>query len=502
MKVLIAALATETNTFSPIPTGRLSFETGMVTRTATQLPGNLFSAPLIEWRKAAEARGWEVVESLCALAQPAGVTLGDVYEGYRDEILSDLTEHRPDIFLVSLHGAMVAEGYEDCEGDLLARARNILGPEAIIGAELDPHCHLTRQMIDSATLLVMYKEYPHIDSPDRARELFELCVEAAEGRIRPVMAVRDCGMLTLVETMKPPADGFVRAMIEAESKDGVLSLSLAHGFAWGDVADVGMRMLAVVDGEQAKAQAVADRFAAAIWQIRDGLRMDYPDIETALDRVEAAEVTGAGPVVLADMADNAGAGAPGDASYVLSAVLERGLRDVALAVFWDPVLVGICKDAGVGARLTVRVGGKVCAQSGHPVDMDVIVRACRDGMTQMMGETEMEMGTGVWLEGTGAAEAVHLILSSTRTQCFNPSAFTDLGLNIAKMRALVVKSMNHFYAAFLPVASEIIHVSGPGVAMQDMTRIPLTKRDNDYWPRTEAPTASAAFSKAEKEMLQ
>ena len=142
MKVLIAGLATETNSFSPIPTGMASFDETFNTREATRQPPNLFSAPMHEWRKAAEARGWEVIESRAAFAQPAGPTICAVYEELRDEILADIEAAQPEIVLVSMHGAMIAEGYDDCEGDLLTRTR-IVVPEAVIGLEIDPHHHLT-----------------------------------------------------------------------------------------------------------------------------------------------------------------------------------------------------------------------------------------------------------------------------------------------------------------------------------------------------------------------
>jgi len=170
MKLLIAGLATETNSFAPIPTGRKSFEETFVSRKATDEPGNLFSAPLHEWRAMGEARGWEVVESLCAFAEPAGLTVRAVYEDYRDEILGDIKSAMPDILLLSMHGAMIADSYDDCEGDLLTRARDILGDKAVIGLEIDPHNHLTEAMLKAANLIVCYKEYPHIDVPQRAEE--------------------------------------------------------------------------------------------------------------------------------------------------------------------------------------------------------------------------------------------------------------------------------------------------------------------------------------------
>ncbi|MCP3970471.1 MAG: M81 family metallopeptidase [Rhodobacteraceae bacterium] len=480
MKVLIACLATETNTFSPIPTGTLAFEELAVTRSATSEPANLFSAPLHEWRRLAEQRGWAVVESLSACAQPSGTTIKRAYEAYRDEILADVQAHMPDIFLIFMHGAMIAEGYEDCEGDLLARARAILGDSAVIGMENDLHNHLTQAMLDAANLIVAFKEYPHTDSTDRARELFRMAADTAEAKIDPVMRDYDCRMINMFHTTRAPMQKFVADMQAREAMGDVLSLSLCHGFPWGDCERVGARMLAITDGNAERASAVAREFGEYLWSLRQQIKADWPTIGQAFDRVEAAD---AFPVVLADFADNAGGGAPADSTFVLQEVLKRGLRDVAIGIFWDPVLVRMCRDVGVGGRMQVRVGGKVGAMSGDPVDINVTICGLKEGMSQMMGQSAMPMGTGVWLETDG----VHLILSDKRTQAFHPTAFTDLGCDLAAMRAVVVKSSQHFYAGFAPIASEVIYMATPGAITPDYARIPYAKRDPNYWPRVENP---------------
>ncbi|WP_281019088.1 MULTISPECIES: M81 family metallopeptidase [unclassified Minwuia] len=480
MKLLVACLATETNTFSPMLTGRLAFEAGMVSREATSEPAMLFSAPLHEWRRMGEEKGWEVAESLCAAAQPAGITVRAVYEAFRDEILADIERHRPDVLLLSMHGAMVADGYDDCEGDMLARARAIMGPDRVIGIELDPHNHLTQAMLDNASLIISYKEYPHVDAPERARELFIMAADAAEGRTRPVMRAHDCRMLTIIETMKGAARDYVQEMKDAEGKDGILSVSLTHGFPWADVADVGTRTLVIADGDADKAARTAKSFADRLWDIREGLRMDYPDIQKALDIVAAANH---GPIALADMGDNAGGGAPSDATFFLQEILKRGMKDIAHGIFWDPVLVTMCQDAGVGARMHVRLGGKICKESGEAVDLEVTVRGIRENMTQKLGDADMPMGTGVWLD----ADGVHLIVSSIRTQNFSPSVYTDLGIDITRMRALIPKSTNHFYQNFERISPQVIHVRTPGTVTPDMTIIPFTKRDGNFWPKVEDP---------------
>ena len=482
MKLLLASLFNETNTFSPIPAGDGAFEAKLVTRRPTEVPPVPCTVPLHIWREMGTAKGWQVVDSLAAWAQPAGLVPQRTYAAFRDEILADVARERPDILMLSMHGAMVTDACDDCEGDLMARARAILGPDAIIALEIDPHCHLTPQMLEAATLIVCFKEYPHTDIADRARDLFALTADAAEGVTRPVMRDFDCRMVSMYPTQTPLMRGFVDAMIAAEGRDGVLSLSLAHGFPYGDTAVTGTRMLAICDGDAAQAAAVARDFGQRMLEMRAALRICWPDIDTALDRVASAT---AFPVVLADTADNAGGGAPSDSTFMLEAVLARGMKDVALAVYWDPVLVGMCRDAGVGARMRVRIGGKQSAASGRPVDLDVTVRAIRENMVQAFGSTPSPFGTGVWLE----ADGVHLVINDSRTQCLHPTLFTDLGLDPALMKAVVVKSSNHFYAGFAPIAAEVIHVATPGTLSADFAALPLIKRDPVYWPRVENPFA-------------
>lgn len=480
MKLFIGGLATETNTFSPMPTGRLAFEDTFVTREATRLTANFISAPLHVWRKMAEERGWEVVEGLMAFAQPSGTTTRDTYEAYRDEILEHIESSKPDIVLFSLHGAMIADGYDDCEGDLIARTRAILGQAAVIGVELDPHNHLTQEMMDGANLIISYKEYPHTDTAERAVELFDLAVGTKEGRIVPVMRDYDCRMIAMYHTTRAPMREFVDDMKAREGKDGILSLSLTHGFPWGDCPRVGTRMLAIADGSADKATRVALEFGERLWSFRDQLAVGWPSIEGALDRADAIKRK---PVVLADFADNAGAGAPADSTFVLQEVRRRGLKDVALGIYWDPGVVRMALDAGIGATLQIRLGGKIGVMSGDPLDINVKVRGLRENMVQMLGDSQIAMGNGAWLE----ADGVHMILSDKRTQAFHPMAFTDLGLDLSQMNVVVVKSSQHFYVGFAPIASEVIYISGPGAVTPDYSAIPYTKRDGKYWPKVSNP---------------
>ena len=242
--IFTATLGTETNTFSALPTGlRLFEETCLFRKRSYGDKTPMFGAPLEVWRRMGEAKGWRVVESLCAFAMPAGKTVKRVYEGFRDEIIADLQAAMPvDAVLLSLHGAMVAEGYDDAEGDLLAAVRRVVGPNVPVGAELDLHANVSCQKLENATALVLFKEYPHIDVPERAADLFHLIADATAGRTKPVMAAFDCRTVGVFHTTREPMRGFVDKCMSLEGKDGVLSISIVHGFPWADVADMGQEI--------------------------------------------------------------------------------------------------------------------------------------------------------------------------------------------------------------------------------------------------------------------
>lgn len=483
MKIFIAGLSTETNSFSPLPTGMLSFEDVSIHHgNATADPVQYWTSPLHIWRKNAEDMKWSVIESLSAHAQPAGPTVGKVYEAFRDEILDDLEKAGPvDVILLALHGAMIADGYPDCEGDLIDKCR-ALCPGAVIGGLLDPHCHLTELMMTKADLLVPFKEYPHVDIPQRAEDLFRLAKDTALGQIKPVMRDFDCRMILAMPTPKDPMRSFVDDMSAREGKEGILSLSIAHGFPWGDHPRTGARALAICDNDAVQAQEVADKLGQKLYALRHELLGENIDIETALDMAEGEK---SGPVVIADMSDNAGGGAPSDSTFLLRAIIERKMTSVATGIFWDPIAVRICREAGEGATLSLRLGGKCGPMSGDPLDLVVTVRKCMSGASQIFGTLPVPMGETVWLESNG----IDIVINDIRTQTFHPKAFEQLGIDLNTRKYVCVKSSNHYQAGFNPIASRVIPVATPGAITPNFANIPYTKRKFNYWPKTEDPFA-------------
>jgi len=488
MKIFYAGIVTETNTFAPAPTGRANFEELGLRRGDGIGEVSLFEPADHLLRQLAAQDGHQLVAGLWAFAQPYGPTLRSVYEQLRGELLAGLRASLPvHAVILPLHGAMVAEGYPDCEGDLIEHVRDIVGPAVPIGVELDLHCHFTERMRLHADVIVCYKEYPHTDINDRLAEVWALTVAAAERRIRPVTAVFDCRMSGLWHTTREPMVAFVQRMKDLEGQRGILSVSFGHGFPWGDVPEAGAKVWVVADGLQpgaeVRAQALAGELGRELFAMREANRGTQVSIDVALDRMLAAPSKK--PFVLADVADNAGGGAASDATFILRRVLERGIGNVALGAFWDLGAVQICKDAGVGAVLQLRVGGKCGPTSGDPVDMRVTVRAVKSDHQQSgLAGSVQACGASVWVS---TQDGIDLVLISVRTQVFGPELFTGLGIDLTSKRAIVVKSSQHFHALFADLASDVVYVDSPGLMRMDFENIPYQFRDLNYWPREARP---------------
>jgi microcystin degradation protein MlrC len=486
MRVFSATLATETNTFSPIPTGLASYAASGIFR-AGQHPDRptMFTAPLWAARVRGRERGWTLFEGLCAFAQPAGLTVRAAYESLRDELLADLKKALPvDAVLLGLHGAMVAEGYEDCEGDLLERVRALAGKGAVVGATLDPHCHLTERMLRHADLLICFKEYPHTDFMERAYELADLAAAVAAKKVRPVKSTFDCRMISAYHTTREPMKSFVAKIRALEGKDGVLSISVAQGFPWGDVADLGTRMLVITDNRPDHGAALAERLGRELYELRGQTYSPHLALGEAVGK--ALEVNG-WPVVLADTADNPGGGAPGDSTFVLEELLAKKPGPVAFGPLYDPMAVAFCFEAGLGARLPLRIGGKTGPASGRALDLDCEVRHLARASSQSFGQARAPTGD----VATVRAGEIDIVLTTVRGQAMGTDLFTAHGVDLGAKRLIVVKSSQHFHAAFAPIAKAVFYIAGPGAIVFDVPALPYTKVRRPKWP-LDADTRRAA----------
>ncbi|MDQ0396394.1 M81 family metallopeptidase [Labrys monachus] len=488
MRIFTASFATETNTFSPVPTDRASFEMafyappGQHPETPT-----LCSSPMVVLRRRAQEEGFTLIEGTATWAEPGGLLQRQAYEGLRDEILAQLRAALPvDGVVLGLHGAMVAQGYDDCEGDLLARIRDIVGPGVLIAAELDPHSHLTRKRVANADILASFLEFPHTDFLERGEHVVDLALRTLRGEIRPMISTFDCRTIDVFPTSREPMRSFVDRMKALQGQDGILSVSLIHGFMAADVPELGTQVLVVTDGDKAKGDALARRLGLEVFGLRGRTMMPMAGIDAGLDQAAALAATRPGrPVVVADVWDNPGGGVAGDGTLILRRMLERGMDNFAVATLWDPIAVTFCLAAGEGARIMLRFGGKAGPAGGAPIDAMVEVRRAVTEGWQSFGASRVTLGPAAVIRPEGTD--IDIILNTNRTQTFEPDIFSNLGIDPMAKDILLVKSTNHFHAGFAPIAADIVYIDAGAPYPSNPRVTDYRKLSREIWPRIENP---------------
>lgn len=478
MRIFTASVGCETNTFSPVPTCLADYEIYRPGEHPDDGPRQC-TAQLWVGRRRAARGGFALIEGSCFHASPGGRTNRADYESMRDEILGQIAAALPlDAIVFGLHGATAAFGYDDVEGDLLAHARSLVGEQCFIGVEMDPHCHLTRRRLALADAIVMYKEYPHIDTVERAEELYDIVLGALAGRIRPVMAAFDCEQLGSFPTTHPAMRVFVDAVAAMEGKNGVLSISIGHGYPYADVPEMGCRILVVGDGDKAAAERVAVEIGRNFQALRG---VTTPKFHAIDDGIDAALALSGGPIAVTDAADNAGGGAPSDNTSILRRLIARGIGNAALGPLYDPIAVHTCFAAGLGAQVALRIGGKTCAASGTPVDAVGIVAGLKRDGWQTYGSARVPLGDVAAL----CIGGVEVVMNSLRTQAFGLELFTNVGIDPRERKLLVLKSSNHFRTAYDPVIQGLVHIHSDGLLIRDDYRRIAYAKAGPFWPLDE-----------------
>ncbi len=480
MKIFSAYFAHETNSFSPIATGLGSFEELGLHRLAdgeTSDRGTLKGAS--HFFEEAKQRGDEIHVGLCAHAQPSRPCDRHTYETLRGWLLDDLQAVNDglDLVLIFMHGSMMAEGCEDCEGDILQRIRAMVGPDVPVGVLLDLHCNITEQMLDHATVILACKEYPHTDFRQRALELYDICARTRKGEVTPVTGFVRVPMLGLFQTAKPPMRPFIDSIVAREGAPGVLSITLGHGFPWSDFSGASASVLVVTDGQQPLADSMAHEIAGQFFALRESGQSTLLGIDQALDQALAEPE---GTVVIADMADNPGGGAASDSTFILQRMLERGISNAAIAYLWDPEAVEQAFAAGEGRTMRLTVGGKFGPGSGEPVTIDATILHLSSDANQ----AHIADGTLTHLGRTAliSARGIEIALNDIRQQPFTPSGLFECGLDPWSKKILVLKSTHHFYAGFHQRAASILYCDAPGTLNSDISRLPYRHVRRPIWP--------------------
>ena len=482
MRLVLATMRHETNTFSPLPTPLRAFGPKSGDKAVGIYRGT--NNPIAAYIDLAERQGAEYAVPLIANASPSGTVEQAAFDEMADSIC-DAVRGGCDGVMLDLHGAMVTEGHDDGEGELLRRIRAI-APEMPIAVALDFHTNLTAVMIANATVITGYCTYPHIDMAETGRRAGATLLRAMAGEGKPVMLWHSLPMLTHMLRQTPldqPMKDIMNRAMAAEAGGEVLNASIFGGFPLADIPHVGLGAVVVGDGDAAAAGGLLDELMDQAWQRREDFVFEIEPVETSLNRARELDD---GPIILVDHGDNCGAGGPQDNMAVLDGVLRLGLEDVVAGPIWDPDSVSRMIDAGVGADVSLQLGGKTdspaMALAGRPIAVSGTVKCITDGRFIVTGPmatgSPMNMGrTAVLRSGS-----VDIVVSERRYEPFDTGCFTHAGIDPAAKRYVLIKSRQHFRAGFGPIAKHVVLVAGPGVCSSDYAAFPFKNLRRPIYP--------------------
>lgn len=462
-RVLSAEFAHETNTFSCIPTGYDSFvaqDLFLDAPSAIKARGDS-NTELAGFCDAARKHEWELVHVLSAIAQPAGPVTRDAFDRLTDPIVDAARQQRDrlDGILLGLHGAMVTDFSDDGEGELLARLRAVVGPDLPIAVTLDLHANVTRAMCRHANILVSYQTYPHVDMRRTGAQAGDILHRTMTGEIRPVVVRAHLPMIDEVNGGRTDVGAMLARLQRArehEQHSDVFAVSINAGFARADIAEIGPTVTVVAQGDLAPQRLFAHELADDIWSQRHDVVNRFMDVG------EAAQICrdhdhGERPIVVADYSDNPGGGAYGDATNLLAALLQVGVTDACFGPIVDPETVQQLQQTAIGASVPVRLGGKTDARlGGGPLQLQATLLLRSDGRYfadgPMTGGLDKSWGPTVVLRVGG----IDILVTTLAAQMLDLQQFRAFGIDPATKKVVAIKSMQHFRAAFEPIASRVI----------------------------------------------
>jgi microcystin degradation protein MlrC len=486
MRLLIAMMKHETNTFSPVPTPLARFRPlyGEAAVKAYRGTGTGLGAYL----DLAARENADFVLPIAAGAPPSAPVEDVAYTAITDCIYEAAAKGGFDGVMLDLHGAMVTQSREDGEGGFLKRLRALL-PQTPIAVALDMHANLYNDIIANATVVTGYRTYPHIDTYETARLAGEILLRAIKGEVRPVMAWGNAPMLPHV--MRQGTDDHPNRELQhrcaAMSTEGALAASLFTGFPHADITNAGLSAVVVTDGDRDLAERLRDELLDRAWVERDAFVYQIEPLVQSVGRAKAMMAApGDGPVILLDHYDNCASGGTMDTTVVLAEILRQGLDGVAVFAIWDPQAVQQAIAAGIGAEVTVSIGGKTAMPAipaeSPPLVVTGRVKTISDGHYKNRGPMArglaMEMGPSVVID-TGRAE---IALISRHVEPSDLNCLMSLGIDPTQNRYLMLKSRIHWRAGLRDLASAVVDCAGVGVCTSDYSQLRFTRVRRPIYP--------------------
>jgi microcystin degradation protein MlrC len=484
MRLLIAMMKHETNTFSPVPTPLPRFRPlyGEAAVRAYRGTGTGLGAYL----DLAEREGAEVVVPIAAGAPPSAPVEDAAYAHITDTILEAVAQGGFEGIMLDLHGAMVTESLEDGEGQFLKRLRAI-DPNTPVAVSLDMHANLYDEIVVNATVVTGYRTYPHIDTYETARLAGELLLRAIRGEVKPVMAWGNAPMLPHV--MRQGTDDHPNKELQrrcaAMSVDGALAASLFTGFPHADITNAGLSAVVVTDGDPQLAEELRDELLDRAWVEREAFVYNIEPLQQSVARAKAMP-PGEGPVILLDHYDNCASGGTMDTTVVLAEILRQGLEDAAAFAIYDPEAVQQAIAAGIGGEVTLSIGGKLkmpaIPDESPPLNVTGTVKTISNGQYKNRGPmargVQMDMGPAVVLD-TGPVE---LVLISRHVEPSDLNCLLSLGIDPMQKRYVMLKSRIHWRAGLGSMARDVVDCAGIGVCTSDYGQLQFRKVRRPIYP--------------------
>ena len=469
-KIAIAGFQHETNTFAPGFTTLQHFEErgGWPGLTKFEKILDEFKGLNIPIAGFIEACKHDIHPILWAMAEPGGYVEEDAFEIITQAIIEGVEDVAPDALYLDLHGAMVTRSFDDGEAEILRRLRAKMGDAFPIVISLDLHANISPALFDLADAIAIYRTYPHVDFAKtgmRAAKLLERILS------KPLFkAFRQIPFLipiTAQSTHHQPA----KLLYSELPNDPSLSADIAMGFPPADIPDCGPSILAYADTQdqaEAEVNRLAKRFKAAETEFDPRLMSASEAVKKAMNLTT--------PVIIADPQDNPGAGGTGDTTGILRALVSANVQDAILGLLFDPVSANKAHEAGVGAKISISLGGAYREYS-EPLNCRVEVIAITDGVFRCTGP--MFKGNLVDLGKMARCQientSIEVVVNSNRCQNLDQEFFRNVGLEPKEHKIICVKSAVHFMADYQRVTDQILFAVASGANPCDLSEIPYTR---------------------------
>ena len=487
MRLLIAMMKHETNTFSPVPTPLARF--GPLYGEAAMHAYRGTGTGLGAYIDLAERERAEIVLPIAAGASPSSPVEDAAYKHITDTICEAAARGGFDGIMLDLHGAMVTERLEDGEGEFLKRLRAI-DPVTPIAVSLDMHANLYEAMIANATVVTGYRTYPHIDTYETAKLAGEILLRAMHGEVKPVMAWRNEPMLPHV--MRQGTDDHPNKELQhrcaAMSAEGALAASLFTGFPHADITNAGLSAVVVTDGDRKLAEELRDELLGRAWVEREAFVYKIEPLQQSVARAKATPPSQPrkGPIVLLDHYDNCASGGTMDTTVVLAEIMRQGLEDVAVFAIYDPAAMQQAIAAGIGAKVTLSIGGKIkmpaIPADSPPLTVTGTVKTIFNGRYKNRGPmgrgVQMDMGAAVVLD-TGTVE---IVLISRHVEPSDLNCLSSVGIDPLQKHYVMLKSRIHWRAGLGAMAKAVVECAGVGVCTSDYGQLQFNKVRRPIYP--------------------